>query len=192
MKKTLAAASALAAALVLALPAAAQAPAKGGVVEAGYTMITATVLKVDLATRKVDLRDDLGKTFSITVRDEVKNLDQVRPGDVLKATLSESVAYDIKAPGTAKPGEKVVAKGDSGKADARPQGTAKKVTTKVVTVTGIDTKRNIVHFKTAEGEEKASVVSDPARLVGVKAGDLVEVTYTESIAFSVEKAPAKK
>lgn len=184
--------AALALAVVLAPPSAAQTQAKGGVVEAGYTMITATVLKVDLATRKVDLKDDLGKTFSITVRPEVKNLDQVRPGDVLKATLSESVAYEIKAPGSAKPGEKVVAQGDSGKAGAKPQGTAKKVTTKTVTVTGIDLAKSIVHFRTAEGEEKASVVSEPSRLKGVKVGDLVEVTYTESIAFSVEKVPAKK
>lgn len=189
MKRALAA---FAVAVVLALPAAAQAPAKGGVVEAGYTMITATVLKVDLATRKVDLKDDLGKTFSITVRPEVTNLDQVKPGDVLKATLSESIAYEIKAPGSAKPGEKVVAKGESGKAGEKPQGTAKKVTTKTVTVTAIDLQKSIVHFKTAEGEQKASVVSEPSRLTGVKVGDLVEVTYTESIAFSVEKVPAKK
>jgi hypothetical protein len=190
LKRALAASFAVV--LAVALPAAAQAPAKGGVVEAGYTMITATVLRVDLATRKVDLKDDLGKTFSITVRPEVTNLDQVKPGDVLKATMSESIAYDIKAPGTAKPGEKVVAKGDSGKAGAKPQGKAQKVTTKTVTVTAIDTKKSIVHFRTAEGEEKASVVSEPSRLQGVKVGDLVEVTYTESIAFSVEKAPAKK
>lgn len=190
MKKALAAA--FAAAVVFALPAVAQAPAKGGVVEAGYTMITATVLKVDLATRRVDLKDDLGKTFSITVRPEVTNLDQVKPGDVLRATLSESVAYEIKAPGSAKPGEKVVEAGDSGPAGARPQGTSKKVTTKTVTVTGIDLRRSLVHFRTAEGEEKASVVSEPSRLQGVKVGDLVEVTYTESLAFSVEKVPAKK
>ena len=190
MKRALTAA--FAAAVLVALPAAGQTPAKGGVVEAGYTMITATVLKVDLPTRKVDLKDDLGKTFTITVRPEVTNLDQVKPGDVLKATLSESIAYEIKAPGSAKPGEKVVAQGDSGKAGAKPQGTAKKVTTKTVTVTGIDLQKSIVHFKTAEGEEKASVVSEPSRLKGVKVGDLVEVTYTESIAFSVEKVPAKK
>ena len=189
MKRALAIAFATA---VLALPVAAQAPAKGGVVEAGYTMVTATVLKVDLATRKVDLKDDLGKTFSITVRPEVTNLDQLKPGDVLKATLSESIAYEIKAPGSAKPGEKVVAKGESGKAGEKPQGTAKKVTTKTVTVTAIDLAKSIVHFRTAEGEQKASVVSEPSRLQGVKVGDLVEVTYTESIAFSVEKVPAKK
>lgn len=190
MKRALAAA--FAAVLLVALPAAGQTPAKGGVVEAGYTKITATVLKVDLATRRVDLKDDLGKTFSITVRPEVKNLDQVKPGDVLKATLSESIAYEIKAPGSAKPGEKVVTKGGSGEAGASPQGTSTKVTTKTVTVTGIDLKRSLVHFRTAEGEEKASVVSEPSRLQGVKVGDLVEVTYTESLAFSVEKVPPKK
>lgn len=34
-------------------------------------------------------------------------------------------------------------------------------------------------------------VRNPSELVGVKVGDLVELTYTEAIAFSVEKGPKK-
>jgi hypothetical protein len=184
---------ALAAVFLVASPAAAQtAPAPGGVVEAGYTSLRATVLKIDLATRNVELKDETGKVFSITVRDEVKNLDQVRPGDVVVARMTDSLAYEIKAPGTAKPGEKVAATGDAGRAGEKPKGTARKVTTKTVTVTAIDTKTSTVTFRTATGETKTTVVKEPSRLVGVKVGDLVELTYTEAIAFSVEKAPAKK
>ena len=58
----------LAAALTVASSALAQtAPSKAQVAEAGYTMITATVVKVDLKTRAVELRDERGKAFTISV-----------------------------------------------------------------------------------------------------------------------------
>ena len=66
------------------------------------------------------------------------------------------------------------------------------VTTKTVTVTAINPKVPSVTFKGPKGEVKTVAVNDPANLEGVKVGDLVEITYTESLMFSVEKAPAKK
>ncbi len=189
MKTLLAAAVAAA----LALSAAAQtAPPKGGVVQADYTMIRATVVKVDLAAREVELKDEAGKAFTISVGEKVKNLDQLRPGDVVVASLTESIAYEVKAPGKGKPGESVVSSGDAGKPGQKPEGTAKTVTTKAVTVTAIDEKKPSITFRDAKGATKTLVVKEPSRLVGVKVGDVVEVTYTESLAYSVERAPAKK
>ncbi len=67
-------------------------------------MMKATVVSVDLKTREVELRDETGKPFTITANEAVKNLDQVRPGDVINATLSDSTAYLVKKPGQAVPG----------------------------------------------------------------------------------------
>ena len=66
------------------------------------------------------------------------------------------------------------------------------MTTKTVTVTAINPKVPSVTFKTPGGEVKTVAVNNPANLEGVNVGDLVEITYTESLMFSVEKAPAKK
>jgi Cu/Ag efflux protein CusF len=182
----------LAIALAATSPAPAQtAPPKGGVIEAGYTMLTATVVRVDLKTREVELRDEKGKTFSISVNEAVKNLDQVRPGDVVHATLTESVAYEVKKPGQASPGTVVKPGAASLESGAMPKGVAGKTTTKTVTVSGIDPKAPSVTFQDAKGESRTIAVKDPSRLAGVKVGDLVEITYTEAIAFSVEKAPKK-
>ena len=182
----------LAAALALAAPAPAQqAPAKGGVIDAGYTMMKATVVSVDLKTREVELRDETGKPFTITANEAVKNLDQVRPGDVINATLSDSTAYLVRKPGQAVPGTVTSASGDSGKAGEKPKGEARKVTTKTVTVTAIDPKAPSVTFKDSKGKMDTIPVKDPSRLVGVKVGDLVELTYTEATAFTVEKGPKK-
>ena len=192
MRAPLALALGLVVALSFAAPAAAQpAPAKGGVVEAGYTMVTATVVRVDLKTREVELRDEKGKPFTITANEKVTNLDQVRPGDVVNATLTESVAYEVKKPGQGAPGTRVAGSGDSGKPGERPKGVVGKVTTKTVTVMAIDAKALTVTIKEASGETRTVAVKDASRLAGVKVGDLVEITYTESMAFSVEKAPKK-
>jgi Cu/Ag efflux protein CusF len=182
----------LAIALAATSPASAQtAPPMGGVVEAGYTMLTATVVRVDLKTREVELRDEKGKTFSITVNEAVKNLDQVRPGDVVNATLTESVAYEVKRPGQASPGT-VVKPGETRlEPGEKPKGVTGKSTTKTVTVAALDLKAPSVTFKDSKGELQTMAVKDPSRLTGVKVGDLVELTYTEATAFSVEKAPGK-
>jgi Cu/Ag efflux protein CusF len=43
-----------------------------------------------------------------------------------------------------------------------------------------------------EGNSVTIKVKDPKKLNGVKVGDDVEITYTQALAISVEKAPAKK
>lgn len=192
MKKPLVVSLGLAIALALAAPAAAQKePAKGGVVEAGYTMIKATVVKVELATRTVELKDETGKAFTISVDPALKDLDKVKAGDVVLATLTESVAYEVRKPGPGAAGG-AVTNVEPGKPGEKPSGTKKTVTTKVVTVAAIDLKTPSVTFKGPKGETKTVTVKNPANLEGVKVGDVVEITYTESLMFSVEKAPAKK
>lgn len=198
MKKILAATVAAVLVTLVAAPAAPAAPAaaqpaagKSQLVESGYTMLTATVVRVDLKTREVELRDEKGKVFTISVNEAVKNLDQVRPGDVVKATLTDSIAYEVKKPGQATPGT-VVKPGESRlEPGEKPKGVTGKTTTKTVTVAALDLKAPSVTFKDSKGELQTMAVKDPSRLAGVKVGDLVELTYTEATAFSVEKAPGK-
>lgn len=191
MKRSLVPSLGLAAALAVALPVSAQkAAAPSGVAGAEYTMVRATVVRVDLATRVVELKDEGGKAFSISVDPALKDLDKVRPGDVVNATLTQSVAWELKKPGQAGKGGTATST-EAGKAGEKPSGTKKTVTTKTVTITAIDAKAPSVTFKGPNGEVKTVTVNNPANLASVKVGDLVEITYTESIVFAVEKAPAK-
>jgi len=41
------------------------------------------------------------------------------------------------------------------------------------------------------GNSETIKVKDPQKLVGVKVGDMVDLTYTESLAIKVEEAPKK-
>ena len=86
--------------------------------------ITATVQAVDLGTRLVTLKLADGKPFTIRASDKVKNLPQVKVGDVVYVDYYESVAIYVSKPDgggtysgsstsvdTAKPGQKPGAAG---------------------------------------------------------------------------------
>ena len=57
------------------------------------------------------------------------------------------------------------------------------------TIEAIDTRAGTVTLKSADGETITTKVRDPEKLKLVGVGDLVELTYTEAIAVSVEPAP---
>ena len=60
-----------------------------------------------------------------------------------------------------------------------------------VTITAIDPAVPSVTFKGPDGDKKTIKVNDRQKLKEVKVGDMVDITYTEAIAISVDKAPKK-
>ena len=152
--------------------------------------VTATVTKVDQATREVTLRADDGQEYSFIASDDVKNLAQVEPGDVVTATYAEALAYEVKKGGTAVEPATVVA-GGSAEPGMKPEGAIARQTTVTVLITAIDPTVPTVTFKGPAGNTRTIKVRHPEKLEGVKVGDTVEITYTEAFAIKVEEAPKK-
>lgn len=166
--------------------AAADKPAPPKVAAASVVTMTATVQDIDVASRFVTLKDEDGKLRTVQVGEQVKNLAQVKVGDVVVARYVQAVALELKKGGsgvrsvtekeelaTAKPGEK-------------PAGVAAEQTTVVATVEKVDTKKRLVTVKGPRGNTVDVEVKDPKKLKQVKVGDEVEITYTEALALSVE------
>jgi len=89
----------------VATPRAATSPAalpSGNIGEQTVTGI-ATVQSVNQKTRHVTLKDSEGKKLTIVAGPDVRNLAQVKKGDVLRVTYRESMAYQVSKAGTAKP-----------------------------------------------------------------------------------------
>ncbi len=63
------------------------------------THITATVEAIDLETRVVTLKGPKGDLFDFTAGEQVKNLPQVKVGDLVDITYYESVAVKVYKPG---------------------------------------------------------------------------------------------
>ena len=177
--------------LCVATVATAQQPAAApkGSVALATTTVTATVTRIDQKTRAVTVKTADGQEYSFVADEAVKNLAQVKTGDVVTATYAEALAYEVKKGGTA--GAVATVGGGTATPGEKPAaGLGRKITV-VVVVTKIDAKAPSVTFKTPSGESRTVKVQSPEKLVGVSVGDSVEITYAEAIALKVEPKSKK-
>jgi Cu/Ag efflux protein CusF len=162
-------------------------PLPSGTLSENKLTVTATVEKIDLKTRRVTLRLPDGKAQTITVSEEVRNLPQVKPGDQVTAQFYESVAFEVKPAGSETPGVAVSSGGTRAEPGQMPGGVAAQVTTVTTTITGIDKQNGTVTLTGPDGESVTVKVQNPANLERVTTGDLVDITYKEAVAISVER-----
>jgi len=160
---------------------------KGEPVTASET-VTATVLNVNQKTREVTIKMKDGTEHSFVASDNVKNLAQVKKGDIITAVYTEELAYQVRKHGTASGAQTTQAMASAAPGE-QPAGAIAQQVTVTVTVTAIDPSVPSVTFKGPKGNSRTIKVKDPQKLVGVKVGDLVDLTYTESLAVKVDKAP---
>jgi Cu/Ag efflux protein CusF len=153
------------------------------------TTVTAAVEHINHKTREVTLKGPDGKTTTLHVSDDVKNLAQVHKGDWVTMSFYQAIAYQVKKKGTAKPGVSQAADVGTAPLGAKPGLVGGTAVTVTATIVSIDKATDTVRLKGPKGKMVSVKVQDPSRLEGVKAGDLVEITYTEALAISVEKAP---
>ena len=147
--------------------------------------ITATVEKLDLGKRMVTLRAPMGNVLTISVDERVKNLPQVKVGDQVVVKYYESLAVRMAEPGDP------VATSTSGLAGAKPgempAGAAARQVTVTATVQAINRKEPAIALMGPGGDVVTVRVLDPKNLEKVKVGDKLLITYTESLAISVER-----
>ncbi|MCW5890193.1 MAG: hypothetical protein KIT14_06535 [bacterium] len=158
-----------------------------GIEQRKITTMTAEVVAIDQAKRTVTLRGPEGNEATLKVGDEVKNLAQVRKGDQVTAAYYESLAVSVKKPGEVKPG--IVATDDIQTAPPgqKPGGAGATTLTIVAKVKKVDKERQTLTLQGGDGSTTTVDVQDPANLEKVKAGDLLEITYTEAVAIAVDK-----
>ena len=166
-------------------------PLPSGTLGANLVTATARVKALDQQTRQVTLARADGSEVTLYADDTVRNLPQVKVGDEVTASYYESLAYEVKKPGTATPGATVAEEAARAKVGEKPAGAGARVTTIVTTITGIDKAAGTVTLQGPTGQATTIKARDPRNLDRVAVGDLVEITYTEAVAVSVEK-PGKQ
>ena len=169
---------------------------QGKMVEAGgvgkVAVVTATVQAVDLEKRIVTLKGPEGNVFDVHAGDEVRNLPQVKPGDIVVAKYFESVALELKKGGLdirSKESQTATSRAPVG---AKPAGAVATTTTIVANVTNVDAKNKIVTLEGPSGKSVKVKVNDPAVMKEIKAGEQVEMVITEALAIAVESPKKKK
>ena len=148
---------------------------------------TATVEDVDQKNRVVTLRTADGEVKRIQVGDEVRNLPQVRRGDVVTATYYESIALALRDATGEKPSVAVTNDMERAPLGAKPSGAVMQTTTLKAKVTALDKKKQTVTLEGPNGGTVTIKVEDPKKLDNVVVGNLVEAVYREAVVISVDK-----
>jgi hypothetical protein len=170
-------------AAALALPAVSMATDKP-ITKSASVQLKATVVAVDQTTRMVTLKGADGKMYEVEAGPAVQHLDQVMPGDMVAVTYTESLAFQVVPKG-----EKPQGVSES----AQRTATGGEVGHKVTSYFKIDAYNSDTHLlwgTTAAGITKSITVQDPtaqAKLAKLIPGDVIQVTYSESLAVNLEK-----
>jgi Cu/Ag efflux protein CusF len=153
--------------------------------------LTAKVTKVDQKTRMVTLVGEDGAEISFKADPEVRNLAQVKKGDMITATLDQTLTLWILAADQAAPELSVGADVYRAKPGQKPGGMMTADLSGVAVVTAIATDKKTVTLKGPRGNEVTLDVKNPANLDGVTVGTRVGFAYSETLAVNVA-APEKK
>jgi len=173
-----------------AAPAPAPAPAPRGETLIATVEVTAIVTAIDQKTREVTLKKDDGTEVTFVASEDVKNLAQVKVGDVLHVVYAEALAYEVRKGGTTLAPATAIA-GGAAELGQRPGGALARQTTATVAITAIDPKVPSVTFQGPAGNSRTIKVLHPEKLEGVSVGDTVELTFTEALAIKVVETSAK-
>jgi hypothetical protein len=151
--------------------------------------VRATVETVDQQKRMVLLRGPTGGLFTVHAGPEVRNLSQMKPGDRVMIRYTEALAARLVRPGEPRTESTTsMARANPGE---RPAGMIVDHDRERVTIEGINLASNTVAFIGSDRVPRNVTVQEPAMrefLRTLKAGDEVEVTFTEAVAVSVEPA----
>jgi Cu/Ag efflux protein CusF len=149
---------------------------------AAVQVVTATgnVRKIDKNNRVVTLKGAQGNTLDVKVGPNV-NLDKLKVGDKVNAAYYEEVAIALHKPGAPPPKmtQTVTERG----------GVTAQQTTVTAKIVSVDTGMNTVMMRGPNGGVHKLEVTDPdlqGQLGKIKAGDSVDVTYTQAVAVSIE------
>ncbi|EXI76594.1 MAG: hypothetical protein AW10_04156 [Candidatus Accumulibacter appositus] len=159
-----------------------------GMVEAQVSLV---VKAIDKATRAVVLQDDQGEEMVITASDAVKNFDQIKVGDEVAASYTQTLVMKLK-----KGGGDLRVRIDSSDAQAakpgdKPAAAVVKDVAFIADVDAVDRKTQMITLRGAKKTVKLKI-KDPEQLKLINKGDQIEGVYSEAIAVSVVPASAKK
>lgn len=170
----------------LAMPLAASA----AVVGAALTTASGRVTAVDPATRTITLQGANGNTVEVVAGPDVRNFQQIKPGDTLTLDYYESVAIDVRRAGSGVPEVVTETAATRSAKGARPGGAIGRQTTITAEIWHINKSANLVTLVGPQGGRRTIQVRDPAlqaRLQQLKEGDLVDFTITQAVAAAIHK-----
>jgi hypothetical protein len=161
-------------------------PDAEGAIEVGAITATSKVTAIDPAERTVTLTNEAGEANTYKLGKKVRNFDQIKVGDEVKATLLESVAVTVSkssAPPDASERD-LVAVAPKGAMPGVIMAKTRQITAKIVSV---DPQARTVTVEGPAGGTPTIKVGPKVSLDELQKGDDVTLRVTDALAIRVEK-----
>jgi len=153
------------------------------------TTVKASVEAVDQQNRIVTLKGPRGNVFSVPVSERVKNLPQVKAGDLVQIAYFEAVAVDAKKTDAPLAGSETYEE-DSAPPGEKPAGVVLRKVHAITEVLDVNSESQSVRVRGPRGNIAEVKVRDPKVVSSLKAGDKIDLTYIEGVAIEVREAAA--
>jgi hypothetical protein len=155
--------------------------------------VAAKVKSIDQGTRMVTLVGEDGAETSFKAGEDVKNLNQIKAGDTVNATLDQTLTLWLLAPDQPAPELAVGADVHRAQPGQKPGAMMTADLAGTATVEAIAADKKSVTLKGPRGNSVKLAVANPANLDGVTVGQRVGFAYSETLAVSVTPGkPASK
>jgi len=148
---------------------------------------SATIQSIDSTQRIVVLRTDKGEEDAFVLGPDVTRFNELKVGDRINFTYVESVVVTVLKPGSATSSSTAAASVVPGKGKL-PGATLSQQLTTTVTIKAIDPSVPSVTVTTADGRTVTRKIEDKKNLEGVKVGDRLDITYSQAVMASAERA----
>lgn len=162
-------------------------PAAPTVSEAHMVTVRGWIDAVDKTNRTVTLKGPRGGTVTLDVKDP-KKLETMSVGDPVVAAFVEALAIKVKKVPGATPSATMTEARVSSQPGETPSGAVGREVVVTTTITAVDRKEQTVTIKGPRGNTETIKVKDATNLSGVEAGDTAELTYTQALAVTLDRA----
>ncbi|MBP7241538.1 hypothetical protein [Amaricoccus sp.] len=149
--------------------------------------VSATVTAVDPATRRIDLATASGETLTLTASPDMRNFDQIEPGDV--ATMQMFGSMSVRVADSAAPNQTdtfaMIGRAPEG---TRPGSVFGAVTTTTVVFLSYDARSFEATVALPSGEVRVAPVEPGMRSFAAARtrGERIEVTISDAVALFVD------
>lgn len=147
---------------------------------------TATIDVIDYQARLITLKDEDGNYDTLYAGPEIKRFNELKVGDKITFTSTESVVLKLKKPGEAAAAASAKDPEVSRGTGPKPSGSIKQQETATVLIKAIDPKVPAVTVQAEDGRTMSFKIENKDLIKDIKPGDRVEITYTTALMISVK------
>lgn len=157
--------------------------------ESTVAEVEAVVKGIDVSKRILKLSVSGGEAQSYKVSEDVRNFEQVKPGDRIKVRYTQTVAFEVREPTAEerKLGSVAIGGLDRSPKGSLPGGSVVNAGITVVTIQSVDKSKQELTVQTEDGRSVTLKARYPENLALAKQGQKVVITYAESLVAGVER-----